>query len=195
MKKREDGGSNGRKHEEGKAVVESGASVSVPVSDESMYDRHMRSNPYVNIIRAGRRWIYTVHAHISTEVDRAKGVRHLQHWCTHPLTAADREALRTDPHAFFTDMLRRDPSRAVFCDLALSMHSIAATEFSVERLFSLIHRVIGPSRSSLADDGIIALAKYNTQAQEEAKKYVSVIINMCFILFFMFLSGQRRSKI
>jgi hypothetical protein len=153
----------------------SSSAADVRVVDESVYDRLMKRDIYTNVQRAGRRWIYTVYADSHTEAQRAKGVADLMHWCTHPLLPHQKQQLDADPQAFFTDRARTDPSQVLFCGMALSLHSIVSTEFSVERLFSLIHRTIGPFRSSLSNDGVTALAWYSAQAADEAKGY-----NYCF---------------
>jgi hypothetical protein len=145
-------------------------------ADESAYDRLVRRPLYNNVLRAGRRWIYTVKGSSTTEAEKRKAVNDLKHWCTHPLLPEEKRHLEADAHAFFTDRALRDPSQALFCDMALSMHSISATEFGCKRLFSLIHHIIGPHRSSLAGDAVIALALHNAQAKEKSKQCMWVCL-------------------
>jgi hypothetical protein len=175
----------------------SGAQAAAAGGDGSAYDRLVERDLYKNVMRAGRRWINTVYSS-ATPQERAKGVHDLKHWCLHPLLPAQKRELDAEPHAFFTDRVTTDPSQKIFCDMALSMHSIAASEFGVERLFSLIHRIIGPHRSSLSNDGIVGLACLNAQVQEEAKRCACNCACLCafsliysnfecdFVLFYFF---------
>jgi hypothetical protein len=44
---------------------------------ESVYERVIAHPVYANVMKAGRRWLYAVHAHSAAESERAKGVRDL----------------------------------------------------------------------------------------------------------------------
>jgi hypothetical protein len=120
---------------------------------------------YQEMVDMYKRFTNTMHR-THTQEQRNSGLRHYKHFLFHPLSPADRDLLDHDPLSFFRELQEMDPSAELFCDFGITMHSISATEFDCERLFSAIDRIVGPYRTSLNDDGIMALATFRSACDE-----------------------------
>jgi hypothetical protein len=110
--------------------------------------------------------IYATH----TEEERNDCKKHLIQFYSTRLTKQDADLLRDDPHSYFKHIGRIHPEKTLFCDLALTLHAISATEMPCERQFSRIGWVVGDYRCSISDDGIVAISLLASEKQNVQKK-------------------------
>jgi hypothetical protein len=146
--------------------------TSLASADTTAYDRIIRSNLYAIAVPFASRMMNGMYSQRPPAV-RAGSLRLYRRYLTHPVPVADGTLMSTDPHAYWTDRAKMDPSpeNALLCDFALSLHAISATEFNCERLFSRVDNIVGPYRTSISDEGIVALAAFSARAQEDAKRF------------------------
>jgi hypothetical protein len=101
----------------------------------------------------------TIYASKHQSVRNSAKMELLQFYNT-PLDKTRADLLREDPHAFFRHEAQMSTSsgKKLFCDFALTLHAISATEMACERQFSRIGWVVGDHRTSLNDDRVVAIS-------------------------------------
>jgi hypothetical protein len=78
-------------------------------------------------------------------------------WWLTPRSQQEKEDLRRNPYLYFTRMRNAHPEKALFVELALTMHACVAHEIDCERELSDVSRLVGKDRASLNSASIMAL--------------------------------------